>query len=376
MRFTVHKESFGARRGELCTPHGVVQTPAFMNVGTQAAIKGGLSAPDLKALGCQVFLANTYHLHLRPGAEVIRLLGGLHRFMAWDGPILTDSGGFQVFSLAKLRKIEEDGVTFNSHIDGRLIHLRPEDAMAIQASLGSDIAMAFDECVSNPAPYDYVSRAAARTLRWLERCSREWRRQLEVSPVNPGQVLWAINQGGVYDDLRLENLKGLLELDLPGVAIGGLAVGEETEVMYHILDVLSPHLPADKPHYLMGVGTPANILEAVYRGVDIFDCVMPARNARHGHLFTWQGVRNLKNEKYVRDDRPVDESCGCPVCRTHSLAYLRHLYKAGEILALRLGVMHNLYFYNHFLAEIRRSIDEDGFEGFYRSHRETLCRRI
>ena len=374
--FQLHSAERRARRGSYQTPHGLIQTPVFMNVGTQAAIKGGLSGDDLKEIGCQVELSNTYHLHLRPGEDVVRGQGGLHRFMRWDGPILTDSGGFQVFSLAKLRNIAEEGVTFASHIDGRGVFMGPEESMAIQSALGSDIAMAFDECVANPAPYAYVKASAERTTRWLARCKAALERLSGDNPVNPGQELWGINQGGVYEDLRLAHMEAIAELSLSGYAIGGLAVGEETAVMYHILDVLEPALPPDKPRYLMGVGTPGNILEAVWRGVDFFDCVMPARNARHGHLFTWRGVRNIKNEKYKHDPLPVDEGCACPVCRRYSRAYLRHLYKAGEMLAMRLGVTHNLYFYNDLTAQIRRALEEGRFEAFKNEYALLLDTRI
>ena len=317
--FEVIKKEGMARRGVFTCPHGTVQTPVFMNVGTQAAIKGGLSALDLKHLGCQIELSNTYHLHLRPGDSVIKKLGGLHKFMTWDGPILTDSGGFQVFSLSGLRKIKEKGVTFASHLDGHRIFMGPEESMRIQANLGSDIAMAFDECVENPSPYDYVKQSADRTYRWLERCKEALLRyNQESDAVNPGQVLFGINQGGTYRDLRTEHMKRIAELDLAGYAIGGLAVGEPTEVMYEILDAVTPLAPADRPRYLMGVGTPSNIIEAVARGVDFFDCVMPARNARHARVFTWDGARNPKNAKYILDEEPIDPQCDCPVCRRYS----------------------------------------------------------
>jgi queuine tRNA-ribosyltransferase len=347
-----------ARRGRYQTPHGPVETPVFMNVATQAAIKGGLSSSDLAHIGCQVALCNTYHLHLRPGEETIRKLGGLHRFMNWKGPMLTDSGGFQVFSLAKRRKITEEGVTFASHIDGKRVFLSPESATDIQIKLGADIVMAFDECVENPAPYEYVKASAERTARWLKRCIGR------VAPGAPVPALFGVNQGGTYGDLRIDHMKTIAGLDLPGYAVGGLAVGEETEIMYHILDVLEEHMPKEKPRYLMGVGTPENIIEAVARGIDFFDCVMPARNARHGHLYTWQGRLNLLNERYKDDDRPVDPDCGCPLCQNHSRAYLRHLFKAGEILALRLGVLHNLYFYNNLMARIRTEIESGTFQTF------------
>ena len=377
--FTVIRTQGHARRGRLLTARGAIQTPVFMNVGTQAAIKGGLSAFDLREIGCQVALANTYHLHLRPGEEVVRHLGGLHRFMRWDGPFLTDSGGFQIFSLSGLRKLSEEGVTFASHLDGRRIFMRPEDSINIQHALGSDITMALDECVANPSPHDYVRASIQRTTRWLERCVRQWRENAEAAPpedLRAQQLLFGINQGGIYDDLRTEHMKEISALDLPGYAIGGLAVGEPAEAMYHILDILNPVMPLDKPRYLMGVGTPANILEAVARGVDFFDCVMPARNARHGHLFTWQGVLNIQNEKYKLDPDPVEEGCLCPACQSFSRAYLRHLFKAGEILALRLAVSHNLYFYNHLMAQIREQLETGDFASFFRRHAEALGRRI
>ena len=354
-----------ARRGEFTTAHGTVQTPVFMNVGTQAAIKGGLDATDLEKIGCQVELSNTYHLHVRPGDEVVKKLGGLHRMMNWDKPILTDSGGFQVFSLAKLRKISEEGVNFNAHTDGRKIFMGPEESMKIQWNLGSDIAMAFDECIENPAPYDYVKKSCERTTRWLERCkvALDELKQREDT-VNPGQMLWGINQGGTYEDLRVWHMNEIAKLDLPGYAIGGLAVGETTEEMYRIIDAVAPHMPEDKPRYLMGVGTPANIIEAVARGIDFFDCVMPARNARHGHIFTSQGILNIKNAKYELDTTPLDPECDCPTCRNFSKGYIRHLYKAGEMLGMRLCVTHNLYFYNKLMADIRAAIENDTFDSF------------
>jgi len=366
-----------ARRGVMKTPHGEIQTPVFMNVGTQAAIKGGLDAFDLKSIGCQVELSNTYHLHLRPGEEIIRSMGGLHRFMRWDGPILTDSGGFQVFSLAKLRKIEEEGVSFNSHIDGRKIFMSPEDSIRIQSALGSDIAMAFDECVENPSPYEYVKKSCDRTYRWLLRCKDELiRLNAEDGTVNRGQVLFGINQGGTYTDLRIDHMKRITEADLPGYAIGGLAVGEPTEVMYEILDEVLPYAPANKPRYLMGVGTPSNIIEGVWRGVDFFDCVLPARNARHGHLFTYDGIININNKKYEADDSPIDAKCECPVCGRFTRSYIRHLHKAGEVLALRLCVIHNLFFYNKLASNIRAALDEGRFEEFRRDWSGRLDRRI
>ncbi|MGX8702534.1 tRNA guanosine(34) transglycosylase Tgt [Caproiciproducens sp.] len=366
-----------ARRGEFTTPHGTVQTPAFMNVATCGAIKGGVSALDLKELKCQVQLCNTYHLHLRPGDENVKKLGGLHRFTRWDGPILTDSGGFQVFSLAKLRNITEEGVTFASHIDGHKIFMGPEESMRIQSNLASTIAMAFDECVENPSEYDYARGSCQRTVRWLYRCKAEMDR-LNTLPdtINPRQMLWGINQGSTYEDLRIENMKQIRELDLDGYAIGGLAVGETAEEMYRIIEAVEPEMPKDKPRYLMGVGTPANILESVRRGVDIFDCVMPSRNARHGHTFTWDGCRNMMNAKYTLDGKPLDEHCGCPVCRNFTRAYIHHLFKSGEMLALRLCVMHNIYFYNSLLEQIRLSLDEGRFEEFYSDHISKLSMRI
>ena len=366
-----------ARRGELVTPHGTVQTPAFMNVATCGAIKGAVSALDLKDIKCQVQLCNTYHLHLRPGDGNVKTLGGLHRFTRWNGPILTDSGGFQVFSLAKLRNIKEEGVTFNSHIDGRRIFMGPEESMTIQSNLGSTIAMAFDECVENPSPYTYTKDSVARTTRWLKRCIAKMAElNLMEDTINPQQMLFGINQGGTYHDLRVDHMKEIAELNLDGYAIGGLAVGEPTEVMYEIIELVEPHAPKDKIRYLMGVGTPVNILEAVHRGVDLFDCVMPSRNARHGQLFTSEGIRNINNAKYELDDSPIDPQCGCPVCRQFSRAYLRHLFKSGEMLGMRLAVMHNLYFYNNLMETIRRKLDEGTFEEFYAKQREILGNRI
>ncbi len=372
----LHKNGL-ARRGEFTTVHGTVQTPVFQNVGTLGAIKGALSAKDLKDVGCQVELSNTYHLHLRPGDKVVRDMGGLHKFMNWQGPILTDSGGFQVFSLAGLRKITEEGVTFNSHIDGRRIFMGPEESMQIQSNLASTIAMAFDECIENPAPYDYVKRSCDRTYRWLERCKAElYRLNNEKDTINKNQLLFGINQGGTYDDLRIEHMKSLAKLDLPGYAIGGLAVGETAEEMYHILDVTLPFAPENKPRYLMGVGTPTNIIEAVARGVDFFDCVMPSRNARHGFIFTKNGTMNLMNQKYERDSLPIDPECNCPACQSYSRAYIRHLFKAKEMLGMRLAVLHNLYFYNELMAKIRQAIEEDKFDEFRREYSEKLSRRI
>ena len=371
------KQEGRARRGEFTTAHGTVQTPVFMNVGTQAAIKGALSAADLKEIACQVELSNTYHLHVRPGENVVKELGGLHQFMQWDGPILTDSGGFQVFSLAKLRKIKEEGVHFNAHTDGHAIFMGPEESMQIQWALGSDIAMAFDECIENPAPREYVAKSCARTVRWLERCKNELARlQEREDTVNPGQMLWGINQGGTYPDLRVQHMKDIAALDLPGYAIGGLAVGEPAPVMYEIIEAVEPHMPKDKPRYLMGVGTPVNIIEAVYRGIDFFDCVMPARNARHGHLFTSQGIINLNNAKYITDSRPIDEQCNCPVCQKYSRGYIRHLLKAGEMLGMRFAVMHNLYFYNNLMQQIRDALDAGTFEQFRLENVEKLGKRI
>ena len=375
--FEIIKKEGKARRGVFTCAHGVVQTPVFMNVGTQAAIKGGVSALDLKELGCQIELSNTYHLHVRPGDDVVRQLGGLHRFMHWDGPILTDSGGFQVFSLAKLRQIKEEGVTFASHVDGRKIFMGPEESMRIQSNLGSDIAMAFDECVENPARYEYAKASTERTTRWLERCIAEHKR-LNALPdtVNPQQMLFGINQGCTYPDLRVRHMQQIAQLDCDGYTVGGLAVGEPTEVMYEILDAVEPYAPADKPRYLMGVGTPSNIIEGVARGIDFFDCVMPARNARHGKLYTWKGAINLKNEKYKLDDTPIDETCTCPVCRNFSKAYLRHLMKAEEVLALRLCVMHNLYFYNTLMQRIRDALDAGAFAAFRSAYSGLLDERI
>ena len=374
---TIQKTEDAARRGVFETPHGTVQTPAFMNVATCGAIKGAVSADDLRELRCQVMLCNTYHLHLRPGDALVRTLGGLHRFSGWEGPILTDSGGFQVFSLAGLRKIREEGVEFSSHIDGRRLFIGPEESMRIQSNLGSTIAMAFDECVENPAEYGYARASCARTTRWLARCQEEMAR-LKAQPeaVNPRQLLFGINQGCTYDELRAAHMKEIAAMGLDGYAIGGLAVGETAEEMYRVIEAVEPHMPRDKVRYLMGVGTPVNILEAVHRGVDLFDCVMPARNARHGHVFTWSGRRNLLNQKYETDLAPLDEACDCPTCRRHSRAYIRHLFKAGEMLAMRLCVMHNLYFYNTLMERIRQALDNGNFDAFYREYRDILDRRI
>lgn len=375
--FKVIKTEGLARRGEFTCPHGTVQTPVFMNVGTQGAIKGALSAFDLEHIGTQIELSNTYHLHLRPGDQVVKAMGGLHKFMTWNGPILTDSGGFQVFSLSGLRKITEEGVTFASHLDGHRIFMGPEESMQIQSNLGSDIAMAFDECVENPAPRKYVKDSVERTQRWLERCIKEQDRLNKLpDTVNPGQVLFGINQGGTYDDLRIWHMQQLRNMPVAGVAIGGLAVGEPTETMYHILDVLADYAPEDKPRYLMGVGTPSNIIEAVARGVDFFDCVMPARNARHGRLFTWEGAINMKNAKYIYDDKPIDPQCDCPVCHRYTRSYIHHLFKAEEMLAMRLSVMHNLYFYNKLAERIRDAIDTDTFADFRGEYSEKLARKI
>ncbi len=375
--FKILHKNKRARRGEFVTVHGTIQTPVFMNVGTLAAIKGAVSAMDLKEIGCQVELSNTYHLHLRPGDEVIKELGGLRSFMNWDGPVLTDSGGFQVFSLAGLRKIKEEGVSFRSHIDGHEIFMGPEESMRIQSNLASTIAMAFDECVENPAPYEYVKESCARTYRWLKRCREEMER-LNALPdtINKSQLLFGINQGGTYDDLRIEHMKLIAGLDLPGYAIGGLAVGESHEEMYHILDMVEPYAPEDRPRYLMGVGTPANIIESVARGIDFFDCVMASRNARHGFIFTRHGTMNMMNEKYARDTLPLDPDCRCPTCRNYTRAYIRHLFKAGEMLAMRLCVLHNLYFYNELTARIRRAIEEDRFDTFREENVEKLSRRL
>ena len=375
--FKVIKKVNNARLGEFTTADGTIKTPAFMNVATAGAIKGGLSAFDLKELGCQVQLCNTYHLHVRPGDEIVKNMGGLHKFTRFDGPILTDSGGFQVFSLAKLRNIKEEGVTFSSHIDGRKIFMGPEESMKIQANLGSTIAMAFDECVENPATYDYAKMSSHRTVRWLERCKAEHSRLMAKKLcTNPNQMLFGINQGATFTDLRQENMKMIRELDLPGYAIGGLAVGEEAEVMYEVIEAVEPLMPSDKPRYLMGVGTPLNILEGVRRGVDLFDCVMPSRNARHGHLFTSQGIINISNAKYEQDDSPIDPECDCLACKNFSRAYIRHLQKAQEALGLRLAVMHNLRFYNKLMEDIRQALEENRFEEFYNEKKDVICKRI
>ena len=365
-----------ARRGRLITPHGIIETPVFMNVATSAAIKGGVSAIDLKDVNCQVMLSNTYHLHIRPGDALVARQGGLQKFTGWDRPTLTDSGGFQVFSLAGLRRIKEEGVTFASHIDGRRIFMGPEESMRIQSHLASTIAMAFDECIENPAEYNYVRNSCDRTTRWLRRCVEEMKRlNADEATINRQQMLFAINQGSTYADLRVRHMEQIREIEVDGYAIGGLAVGEETEEMYRIIEAVEPYMPTDKPRYLMGVGTPCNILEAVHRGVDFFDCVMPSRNARHGNLFTWHGKMNLLNEKYLDDSRPIDENCGCPACRNHSRAYIRHLIKAKEALGMRLAVLHNLYFYNELTQKIRDALDGDYFESFYQKYRNILGER-
>ena len=375
-KFTLLKTEGKARRARFETVHGTIETPVFMNVGTSAAIKGGISTRDLEDVNCQIELSNTYHLHVRPGDDLIYRMGGLHKFFNWDRPILTDSGGFQVFSLAKLRKITEEGVEFNSHVDGKRIFMGPEESMRIQSHLGSTIAMAFDECVENPSPYQYVKASHERTIRWLKRC----REELDVlnskeDTVNKNQLLFGINQGGTYDDLRIENMKEIAKINCDGYAIGGLAVGEETDTMYHIIETVEPYMPVDKPRYLMGVGTPQNIVEAVYRGVDFFDCVMPSRNARHGNLFTWRGKINLLNEKYMEDSRPIAEECSCPSCKNYSRAYIRHLFKAKEALGMRLAVLHNLYFYNELMQKIRDALAEGKYEEFYRKYRDILATR-
>ncbi len=375
--FKVIKTNGKARRSEFHTVHGTVQTPAFMNVATCGAIKGGLSAHDLKDIGCQIMLSNTYHLHVRPGDDLVRKMGGLHEFTRWEGPILTDSGGFQVFSLAGLRKIEEEGVTFASHIDGKRIFMGPEESMRIQSNLGSTIAMAFDECVENPAKYEYSKQSCERTTRWLIRCKTEMDRLNSLpDTINRHQMLFGINQGCTFDDLRIAHMKEIAKLDLDGYAIGGLAVGEPKEDMYRIITAVEPYMPFDKPRYLMGVGTPGNILEGVSRGVDLFDCVMPSRNARHGHLNTWGGIININNKRYEDDALPIDPECDCPTCRSFSRAYIRHLFKAKEILALRLCVIHNLYFYNRLMEKIREALDNDTFEEFKEKYTDLLDSRI
>ena len=375
--FKVLKQEGNARRGEFVTNRGTVQTPAFMNVATAAAIKGGLSAEDLKTVNCQVMLSNTYHLHLRPSDTIVKECGGLHKLTTWDGPILTDSGGFQVFSLSSLRKITEEGVTFQSHIDGKRIFMGPEESMQIQSNLGSTIAMAFDECVENPAEYAYSKASCERTTRWLKRCQAKMKElNMRDDTINPEQLLFGINQGCTYKDLRINHMKEIAELDLDGYAIGGLAVGEPAEVMYDIIENVTPEMPVNKIRYLMGVGTPVNILNAVERGVDLFDCVMPSRNARHGHLFTSKGIININNQKYETDMTPIDDECGCPVCQRYGKAYIRHLLKAKEMLSQRLLVMHNLWFYNNLMTDIRNALDEGRFAEFKKEKEEIYGRRI
>lgn len=377
MAYKLLKKEGHARRGKFQTVHGTVQTPCFMNVATVAAIKGGLSTVDLKEVGAQVMLCNTYHLHVRPGDDKVFELGGLHKFTNWDRPILTDSGGFQVFSLAKLNKITEEGVTFNSHVDGRKIFMGPEESMQIQSHLASTIAMAFDECVENPAKYQYAKDSCARTLRWLERSKKEMERLNSLpETINKHQMLFGINQGCTFDDLRIEHMKEIAKLDLDGYAIGGLAVGEPKEDMYRIISAVEPYAPENKPRYLMGVGTPGNIIEGVSRGVDLFDCVMPARNARHGQLFTKKGIININNAKYTLDEHPIDDECNCPTCKNFSRAYVRHLLKAGEMLGMRLAVMHNLYFYNNLMTEIRSNIENNSFEDYKNEYCVKLDTRI
>ena len=376
-KLTLIKTEGTARRCEFETVHGTVQTPAFMNVATCGAIKGALSAIDLKEIKCQIMLSNTYHLHVRPGDELVKEMGGLHEFTRWQGPILTDSGGFQVFSLAKLRKIQEEGVTFNSHVDGRKIFMGPEESMQIQSNLGSTIAMAFDECVENPAKYQYAKESCKRTVRWLKRCKEEMDRLNSLpDTINKKQLLFGINQGCTFEDLRIENMKEIAELDLDGYAIGGLAVGEPKEDMYRVISAVEPYMPKDKIRYLMGVGTPGNIIEAVSRGVDLFDCVMPSRNARHGHINTWNGIININNKKYEKDNLPIDPECDCPTCRNFSRSYIRHLFKAKEMLAMRLCVMHNLYFYNTLMEKIREALDNGTYQEFHDMYVDLLDTRI
>ncbi len=377
MEFNVIKQSGKARMSEFKTVHGTIKTPAFMNVATAGAIKGGLSASDLENIGTQVMLSNTYHLHVRPGDVEIKKLGGLHKFTTWNGPILTDSGGFQVFSLAKLNQIKEEGVTFNSHIDGHKIFMTPERSMQIQSNLASTIAMAFDECVENPSTYDYAKKSCERTTRWLIRCKNEHDRLNSLDDtINKEQLLFGINQGCIYDDLRIKHMKDIVSLDLDGYAIGGLAVGETKEEMYRIISSVEEYMPVNKPRYLMGVGTPGNIIEAVSRGVDLFDCVMPSRNARHGHLFTSEGIINIHNRKYVSDMDPIDKNCNCPVCQRYSRAYIHHLIKSGEMLGMRLNVIHNLYFYNNLMSKIRDSILDGSFDEFKNEYIVKLDSRI
>lgn len=375
--FKIMKTEGKARRGQFDTPHGVIETPVFMNVGTQAAIKGAVSTLDLKKVACQVQLSNTYHLHLRPSDKVVQALGGLHNFMQWDKPILTDSGGFQVFSLASLRTIKEEGVFFSSHIDGKKVFMGPEESMQIQSNLASTIAMAFDECIENSSTYEYTQKSCERTTRWLIRCKRELDRLNTLEDtINKKQMLFGINQGSVYQELRIEHMKNIRELDLPGYAIGGLAVGETHQQMYEVIEAVEPYMPSEKPRYLMGVGTPSNILEAVSRGVDFFDCVMPSRNGRHGHVFTKKGIRNLHNAKYELDEKPIDEACECLACRHYSRAYIRHLFKAKEMLGMRLCVLHNLYFYNKLMATIRDNLQKGTFEAYRRENVEIFATRI
>ena len=375
--FTLRKTDGKARRGSLETPHGVIETPVFMSVATAAAIRGGVSTDDLLEVGTPVALSNTYHLHLQPGEEIVSALGGLHSFMHWNGPILTDSGGFQVFSLQKIRRLKEEGATFTSYLDGRKIFMGPEESMQIQSALGSDIAMAFDECIENPAPRDYVEKSVARTTRWLSRCKDEHERLASLpETVNPGQLLFGINQGGTYDDIRIAHMKEIAAFDLDGYAIGGLSVGESAAEMNRIIEAVEPYMPADKPRYLMGVGTPVNILDGVFRGVDFFDCVLPLRNAQHGNVFTWNGKVRILREKYKLDESPIDENCHCPACRSYSKAYIRHLLKADERLGMRLCVLHNLWFYNELMAKIRKAIEEERFTKFYETYREILDRQL
>lgn len=371
------KQENNARRGEFETVHGTIQTPCFMNVGTAAAIKGGVSSLDLVDLKCQVELCNTYHLHVRPGDNLIREMGGLHKFMNWQRPILTDSGGFQVFSLAKLRRIKEEGVYFNSHVDGRKIFMGPEESMQIQSNLASTIAMAFDECVENPAKHEYSQKSCERTTRWLYRCKAEMERLNALhDTINKRQMLFGINQGCTFEDLRIAHMEEIAKLDLDGYAIGGLAVGEPTEDMYRIIESIEPYMPKDKPRYLMGVGTPSNLIEAVFRGVDLFDCVMPSRNARHATIFTWSGIMHATNKCYATDSRPLDEQCDCPTCRNFSRSYIRHLFKAEEQLAGRLAVMHNLYFYNTLMEKIREALDNGTFSEFRAKYSTLLSAKI
>lgn len=375
--FKLITQEKNARRGEFHTPHGVIQTPVFMNVATAGAIKGGVSSLDLEAVKCQVELCNTYHLHVRPGDELIHDLGGLHKFINWHRPILTDSGGFQVFSLAALRRIKEEGVYFNSHVDGRKIFMGPEESMQIQSHLASTIAMAFDECVENPAAHEYSKQSCERTTRWLKRCRAEMDRlnSLETT-INNRQMLFGINQGCTFDDLRIEHMKQIREVNCDGYALGGLAVGEPTDVMYHIIETVEPFMPKDKPRYLMGVGTPSNIIEAVWRGIDFFDCVMPSRDARHGTIFTWGGIMHIKNERFKADSRPLDTECDCPACKNFSRAYIRHLFKAEEMLGGRLAVLHNLYFYNTLTERIREAIEKGEFESFRNKYSALLSSKL